>query len=213
MSLLNFSVNQSVMGASMTYQAVEESFSLRNDEDLKVFIEKFDEKVKSLEKQIKCFDDDLANSLDFKNFYGECNKKIQQIEEILKNISKNPEVLNSLDAKFLITKGTEIKSLKKLLTTKKVTYNQLNSSYSAGKTSFYDKFISFHKDNTEQEFDEEKLGFIDNDSSTENINGSPQDGYKIGTMNQIEQETTNDKLGRIENLENKFGYINMICED
>jgi hypothetical protein len=95
MSLLNFSVNQSGMAASnLTYQAgilppktkipVEESFSLKNDEDLKIFITKFDEKLRSLEKQIRCFDDDLANSLDFINFYGECNKKIQQIEEILK---------------------------------------------------------------------------------------------------------------------------------
>jgi len=47
MSLLNFSVNQSYARADMlTYQAVEESFSWKNDEDIEIFLEKFDEQLK-----------------------------------------------------------------------------------------------------------------------------------------------------------------------
>jgi hypothetical protein len=55
----------------------------------------------------------------------------------------------------------------------------------------------FKGENSYQDCDEERQGFISNDYSNYPQTGN-NDGWKNGTINQIEQETTRDKLGRID---------------
>ena len=63
--------------------------------------------------------------------------------------------------------------------------------------NFLDKTNLFNPQTSYQDCDEERQGFMSNDYSDD-----PQtpnnDGWKNGTINQIEQETTRDKLGRID---------------
>lgn len=47
-------------------QAVEESFSLRNDNDTINFKTNLEEKLKSIEQFIRKFDEDVATGYDFK---------------------------------------------------------------------------------------------------------------------------------------------------
>jgi len=134
------------------------------------------------------------------------------MEEILKNIEKNPELIDKLKKEFLIDNMKKIKNIKKVLTLKKVSYDQINMTNSSLKASFYDHHIHSNKmEQTIIDGDEEQQNLVNNDNSRNeelNINNR-----KPCNLNYIENETSTDKLNRLENIENKFDYINMICED
>jgi hypothetical protein len=55
----------------------------------------------------------------------------------------------------------------------------------------------FKGETSYQDCDEERQGFISNDYSNDPQTDS-NDGWKNGTINQIEHETTRDKLARID---------------
>lgn len=204
MSLLNFSVNNSFMRADiLTYQAIDESFSQKNEPDAQIFKMKLEDKQNSLENYIKMFDEDTANSDEFKQFYNASFAKLSQIEEILKNLSLNPEMIIEISNECLLENDKKIKKLKELLKNKRINCEHFNLSNSQLHTSYYDKIITVQPQNIV--YDDEDSYLVD----MENNKGNS----KMQDMSYIDHETSYERLERIKHLENKFEYINLICED
>lgn len=218
MSLLNFSVNQSfIHGNHLTYQAVEESFNLKNEEDMQSFNIKLDDKQKLVENEINQFDEKFSSLDDFKVFYDETNEKINDVEEIQKNIMKNPDLVGGLSNDCIINKLVKIKKIKESLLSRKVNQNQLNTSSSILKTSFYDNVANVTITKLEQpqndyDNDDEDTKLVNNHVEVK-TESTKSDDNQDKNYKYIEEENSIDRQERVKGVENKFDYINLICQD